>query len=121
MAPAVHHPQGEQVRNSPGADRGRRLRGEIAGGQPAQLRQPFGGHLAELVEHRGAGHRPPRVDTNLVRPAHLILHVGQRARLVPGRGPAECARLVVHQVRDLVLDRPSRAPGRQVPLAGGQV
>ena len=55
MAPAVHHPQGEQVRDGPRAGRGRRLRGEIIRGQPTQLRQPFGGHLTELIEYRGAG------------------------------------------------------------------
>jgi len=52
-------------------------------------------------------HAAARVHTNLVRPAHLVLHVGQRTRLVPGRGEAQRACLVVHQVRELVLDHPS--------------
>ena len=118
--PAVHHPQGEQIRHRARPGRGRRRRGEVLPGQRAQPRQPLAGHLEELGQHQRARPGTADVHADLVGLAHLVLHVWQLTRFVLGSGPAQRPGLVVHQVGEVILDGPPRAAGRQVPLSGRQ-
>ena len=76
--------------------------------------------MSELGQHLWARPRAADVHADLVGLAHLVLHMRQRPRFVLGSGPAQRTGLVVHQVREVILDGPPRAAGRQIPLPGRQ-